>query len=359
MNPIAVITLIDASTAWWSALRRIHPMRQRSGWNRVHDPLESAFTSRWNSRPRWTGIINAAGYFQNFYARRVLRVFPLYYFFLASVAVLFLAVPVMRNKFADVYSSQGWYWVYLQNWLTAIHSGAQLQSAFLGHFWSLAIEEQFYIFWPFLVWRFDRRSLLAVCGGLIGLSLAIRLAVASVDTSNQAQQLLYVSTVTRLDCLAMGAIAAIFLLSVEASKPQLRFLSMALGVPSLVALAIIVTHGPHRFWGNWPMTTVGLTFTGAASVALLLYGLGGSFFLKWTALRTIGKYSYALYVFHWPVILMTNSILMHAKVTGMPFVLIFCSVATGTTVGLAYLSWHIIEKRFLAQKVRFEFIKPL
>ena len=161
---------------------------------------------------------NARGYFQNFYARRVLRIFPLYYLLLASVAVVFLAVPVLRDRYADVYASQGWYWVYLQNWPMAIHSGADFQAAFLGHFWSLAIEEQFYIFWPFLVWLFARRSLLAVCGGLVGLSLAIRLAVASMDTSYSAQQFLYFCTVTRLDCLAIGAIAAIFL-SVETSKP--------------------------------------------------------------------------------------------------------------------------------------------
>ena len=105
------------------------------------------------------------------------------------------------------------------------------------------------------------------------------------------------------------------------------------------------------------MATVGLTLTGTASIALLLYGLGGSLFLKWTALRAIGKYSYALYVFHWPVIMITNSLLTHARLNGIPFVLIFASVATGTTFGLAYLSWHIIEKRFLAQKVRFEFVE--
>ena len=300
----------------------------------------------------------APGYFQNFYARRVLRIFPLYYLLLASVAVFFLAVPVLRDKYADVYASQGWYWVYLQNWLEALQSGPEFQAAFLGHFWSLAIEEKFYIFWPFLVWFFARRSLLAVCSGLIGLSLVIRLAVASADTSHSAQQFLYFSTITRLDCLAMGAVTAIFL-SVEASKEQLRFYSRALGVPSLAALAVIAAQGPHRFWGNWPMATVGLTLTGTASIALLLYGLGGSLFLKWTALRAIGKYSYALYVFHWPVIMITNSLLTHARLNGIPFVLIFASVATGTTFGLAYLSWHIIEKRFLAQKVRFEFVKPL
>jgi peptidoglycan/LPS O-acetylase OafA/YrhL len=296
------------------------------------------------------------GYFRNFYARRVLRIFPLYYLALASIAVLFVAVPILREKYADIYSKQGWFWVYLQNWLSAIY-GWKFNAGFLGHFWSLAIEEQFYLFWPFLVWFFDRRSLLFVCGGLVGLSLVGRVAVAVLDTSGSAQQFLYYSTVTRFDCLAMGAIAAIFL-GVETSNEQLRLCSIALGVPSLVVLAVLVDHGPYSFWGNWPMATLGLTLTGTASSALLLYGLGGSSFLKWRILRTIGKYSYAIYVFHFPVIIAINSLLSHAKVSGISFIIIFASASAGATFSLAYLSWHIVEKRFLAQKARFEFVKP-
>lgn len=297
----------------------------------------------------------APGYFYNFYMRRILRIFPVYYLFLGSVALLFLAVPVMRDNYADVYALQAWYWVYLQNWLHAIR---QFQPAFFGHFWSLAIEEQFYIFWPLLVWLLDRCSFLVVCGGLIGLSLAIRLVVASIDTSPQAVDFIYFSTVTRLDCLAMGAIAAT-LLRGGTSKEQLMLYSTVLGVPSLVGLSIICAHGPLRFWDSGLMATVGLTFTGAASVAVLLYGLQGSSFLKWTALRTIGKYSYALYVFHFPVIIITNFLLTRANLNGITFVLMFALVATSTSFGLAYLSWHIIEKRFLAQKARFAFVKAL
>jgi peptidoglycan/LPS O-acetylase OafA/YrhL len=297
------------------------------------------------------------GYFKNFYARRLLRIFPLYYLILASVAVLFLAFPGMRTWYGDVYSSQAWYWADLQNWLSAAHSGAAFNPGFLGHFWSLAIEEQFYLFWPFLVWCLDRRSLLAVCTGLVVLPLGIRLAVACVDTSNAAQQLLYFSTVTRFDSLAMGAIVAICL-GIEIPKFRLRFYSMVIGVPSLVALAFIVTHGPRDFWGNLPLETIGLTFTGAASVALVLYGLGGAFFLKWTVLRTIGKYSYALYIFHLPVLMITSSLLMRTKVNGISFVIALAAVATSATFTLAYLSWHFVEKRFLAQKARFDFAKP-
>jgi peptidoglycan/LPS O-acetylase OafA/YrhL len=298
---------------------------------------------------------DAPGYFQNFYARRILRIFPLYYLVLFIVAGLFLTVPVLRIWYPDLYSLEGWYWADLQNWLSALHSGNEFNPGFLSHFWSLAIEEQFYLFWPFLVWCFDRRSLLVVCAGFVGFSLAVRLAVASVDTSNAAQQLLYFSTVTRLDSLAMGAIAAIFL-SAGTSKSQLRFYSLTLGLPSLAALAVIFANGPRGFWDNLPMDTIGLTFTAAASTALLLYGLAGSFFLKWPALTTIGKYSYALYVFHWPVLMMTNSLLKHAKITGATFVLMFASIAASATFGLAYLSWHFFEKRFLAQKARFEFV---
>jgi peptidoglycan/LPS O-acetylase OafA/YrhL len=297
------------------------------------------------------------GYFKNFYVRRLLRIFPLYYLILVSVAVLFRTFPGLRTWYADVYFSQVWYWADLQNWLSATHSASEFNPSFLIHFWSLAIEEQFYLFWPFLVWWFDRRSLLAVCSGLVALPLGIRLAVASMDTSDAAQHLLYFSTVTRLDSLAMGAIAAICL-GIELPRFQLRLYSMAIGVPSLVALAFIVVRGPRNFWGNVPLETIGLTFTGAASVALLLYGLGGSFLLKLTALRTIGKYSYALYVFHVPVIVLTSSLLTRAKVNGISFVIVLATVATSATFGLAYLSWHFVEKRFLAQKAHFEFVKP-
>jgi peptidoglycan/LPS O-acetylase OafA/YrhL len=289
------------------------------------------------------------GYFRNFYARRVLRIFPLYYLCLAIVAALFLALPAARGSYAGLYQAQVWYWVHLQNWISAF---SPFPAAFLGHFWSLAIEEQFYIFWPLVVWFLDRRFLLLVCCAIAGSSLAIRLGVAIIAPSDQAQVFLYYSTVTRLDCIAMGAIAAI-VVEEGISRQQLRFYAMAVGLPSLLALSAIAVTNTSEFWGNWPMATVGLTFSAAASVGVLLHGLRGSRFLRWTPLRVIGLYSYAAYLVHWPVMMITDRLLAHADITGATFVSLFVPISLGATFALAYLSWHLIEKRCLAQRARF------
>src|SRR5262249_26236749 len=116
----------------------------------------------------------------------------------------------------------------------------------------------------------------------------------------------------------------------------------------------------ESFWGNWPMATVGLTLTGAGSAGLILYGLQGTKtapgrFLRSAPLRMIGKFSYALYALHWPVMLLANSLLGHLHVNGRSFTILFVLIAPTATFGLAWLSWHLIEKRFLGLKDHFQF----
>src|SRR5262249_2846553 len=97
-----------------------------------------------------TGILldsrGADGYFSSFYARRFLRIFPLYYGFLA---LWFLVLAyVFGSAYSDLFARerQVWFWSYTANWGRPDELGA------LGHFWSLAIEEQFYLVWPLVVW---------------------------------------------------------------------------------------------------------------------------------------------------------------------------------------------------------------
>jgi peptidoglycan/LPS O-acetylase OafA/YrhL len=292
------------------------------------------------------------GYFKNFYARRILRIFPIYYFSLIAVAIVFLRFPTIREKYSDLYDSQGWYWLYLQNWMQA--TNLQFHPSLFGHFWSLAIEEQFYLFWPFLVWLLDRPTLRMVCCGLIGLSFLLRMILGGIDFSPEVQKFLYFSTITRLDCLAIGSVAATFLLGKTFASQQLRRWSISLGVPSLVVLTFLIIRGPLTVENNWPMTTFGLTFTAAAALALLLYGLAGSRFLRFEPLKTIGKYSYALYIFHWPVIVISYYFLIHAKIDDAFFIPIYVLLTISVSFLFAFLSWHAIEKRFLALKSRFE-----
>src|SRR5262245_16358318 len=89
-------------------------------------------------------------YFKNFYTRRVLRIFPLYYLCLILVIVIF---PLIKNFPYDLSfyrENQVWFWFYLQNWMLIFKQWND-SAILLNHFWSLAVEEQFYIVWPLLV----------------------------------------------------------------------------------------------------------------------------------------------------------------------------------------------------------------
>jgi peptidoglycan/LPS O-acetylase OafA/YrhL len=145
-----------------------------------------------------TGILldsrDAKNYFSAFYMRRILRIFPLYYF--ALLLVLGLIIPLERIplQFNDVI----WYFVYAQNWTLAI-------IPHLGHFWSLGIEEQFYFIWPLVVWAAGRRRVfqIAIAGSLFSLALRLFLVSRHVDVV-----LIYHNLFTRMDTLLVGAACA-------------------------------------------------------------------------------------------------------------------------------------------------------
>jgi peptidoglycan/LPS O-acetylase OafA/YrhL len=158
-----------------------------------------------------TGILfdtkGSAHYFRNFYMRRVLRIFPLYY---GVLVVLFVLVPLV-HQYAPVVQQvadrQGWLWLYGVNLNIALEGkwlfgGDWLE---LGHFWSLAVQEHFYLLWPALVLLLNRRSLMLLCGLSVPVALGIRVALlkAGMDPAGA-----YVLTPCRMDSLALGGLLA-------------------------------------------------------------------------------------------------------------------------------------------------------
>jgi peptidoglycan/LPS O-acetylase OafA/YrhL len=295
--------------------------------------------------------VNEKKYLVNFYGRRVLRIFPLYY---ACLALLFLVAPLMFrmtvHELRYLFDHQGWYWTYMQNWLIVRDGYAPGRSMLLSHFWSLAIEEQYYLVWPFLVFIFRGRKLLWVTLVLIAAAMAVRM---SGHYHNPGY---YVSTFTRVDSLLIGALL-VLLLRYYKEKVS-RYLAVLLSVSGLLLLGGLAWfRNPdysNPFYVKAGYTLLALFFAGLVTWCL---DERMNWFKKAMNLRPLiflGKYSYGLYVFHFPVYwLCRNAFLLQisrfihqdslAKIGAASLCVLF-------TIGLSLVSFHLLEKPFLRLK---------
>jgi peptidoglycan/LPS O-acetylase OafA/YrhL len=304
-------------------------------------------------------------YFLNFYARRTLRIFPLYYVTLGVFFVLtpFVAwhlgwiAPSMEEAYRAVIADQAWYWSYLVN--VQIAYGGWPEFSALAHFWSLAIEEQFYLVWPLLVFFLARQNLLRVCVAFIVLSLAIRVLLVS----NGEVLAAYVLAPARLDALAMGALLAIVGNNAGGWQPWRHAAWIAGGI-SAVSLGMIAV-----FYGGLCTTdavtiTVALTLLAcffASSIVLAIAAPQESILsrlLRSRALTLLGRYSYGIYVFHHPIAVAMGRFLRItdlAPIFGSQFLafVLYLVLGSGVSIALAALSWHAFERHFLGLKGRF------
>jgi peptidoglycan/LPS O-acetylase OafA/YrhL len=268
-------------------------------------------------------------YYTVFYVKRTLRIFPLYYCFLAGF-VIWNGTP---------FAQQIWYWVYLGNFRNAF--GESIAS--LNHFWSLAIEEQFYLIWPLVVRRLDNRQLERFCYVLIGGFFAVRYVVVHWPLPTAE----FVYTLFRFDSLAFGALIAIW--QIEGQLPSLkrRLPLLLLGGCGMFAYGVFryqttSFHSPgmERF-GYTGMGMIGLS---VIAYAILHTGSKPLAVLRSPVLRFFGKYSYGIYVLHLPLYVPLAE--LDLPVTG------FFLAATGISSMLAVLSWHLLEQPFQNQRQR-------
>lgn len=304
-----------------------------------------------------TGILLDAkgkpGYFRSFYLRRTVRIFPLYY---AALIVVFWFWPHVSPEYSKTITHaaeyQTWYWTYTANWLFAIEG----RFTGLDHFWSLCVEEQFYLVWPVLVLLLSRRGLLFACAGIIGGVLALRLGLGLAGTDLLVP---YVLTPTRIDALAMGAVVAALArqpTGLDWLLPHAKKLSLA---ATLVFLVLVV---PTWGQGRSPVVMMlGGTVLAFVFALLLVLAMG----LPETSLtrrvfgsspmRFFGKYSYCLYVVH-PFVQelaarhFRDDMLprVHGSILlGRGVFVVLCTVAS---VAVALASWHLYEKHWLKLK---------
>jgi peptidoglycan/LPS O-acetylase OafA/YrhL len=259
-----------------------------------------------------TGILldtkGAANYFSVFYARRALRILPLYY---AAVFALFVAVPFAAARAGLAWpriapGEQVWYWLHISNWRTAFHPGIYIEA---NHFWSLAIEEQFYFVWPAIVLICSRRGLMRLCiASILGCFLLRNLPV--FQTLN-AQYPSYLNRMTpfRVDSLLFGACSALIVRDARWSAIAQRHWRTAF-VLGLAGIAIAVASGRSTASNTASMTGLGYTSLALTFAAVLLYVFwhnGSSCpvprLCRSPVMTHLGKHSYAIYVVHLPLAL--------------------------------------------------------
>jgi peptidoglycan/LPS O-acetylase OafA/YrhL len=280
-----------------------------------------------------------------FYARRVRRLLPAALVVVVATAclqLLLLSLPSRIELVDDARASV----LYVANWHFVADVGDYFAqddapSPFL-HFWSLSIEEQFYIVFPLLVlavarWsRRPRRALAAVLALLCAASAAAQVVTAGTDAS-----LAYYGTHTRAYQLAAGGLLAVVLLSRRpgtraTAAPRWQAPATAtLGVVGLVGVVVLATEHVDVSPSTRGLAT---TVAAAATIAGLWLAPRG-----WAARvlalplpRYLGQVSYGTYLWHWPVTLLLQQVL-----DTRPTVIALLTALVAT--GLAALSFHVLE----------------
>jgi peptidoglycan/LPS O-acetylase OafA/YrhL len=284
------------------------------------------------------------GYFSRFYARRALRIFPLY---VTALLVALFGIPWLLPAQApallqDADRAQVWLWTYTLNIANAF--GWVVNVGVLGQMWSLAIEEQFYVVWPALVRLLSPRRLLSLAVALVVVALLLRgwwVAVHGLGAWPGP----YRFTLTRVDALAIGAV-----LAVAWREPVLVTRLRAVVWPVLAActlvLAIWFLVAP-RFYPDQPgVVTFGHTLLALLSAGLIVLALGPSppRWMTARSMRALGTYSYGIYVWHWfvqfPMVVYASH--LHPAA--------FAVTGVVASVLLGVISYHALERPFLQLK---------
>jgi peptidoglycan/LPS O-acetylase OafA/YrhL len=311
-----------------------------------------------------TGILlDARGsdhYFRNFYARRFLRIFPLYYATLAVTLWLIPAVASVREpRFADLLGQQRWLWLYAVNLPVAWGQKWGSELFQYTHFWSLAVEEHFYLVWPLVVWLCSGRTLRWVCVGLMIASPALRttLMAVGVDGWNASS-----FTPCRLDGLTLGGLIALLVRSDDTRRQLARYAPKMFLVTFPLLLGYVARPRSLDALG----ATLGLSAIALCFGSVLVLSLddrSGSrwqSFLRTRFMRTLGKYSYGLYVLHFLIQPLYKRVLPTERLLPWTGALTLTAVLQmlcwfGISLAAAWVSWHLWEKHFLRLKRFFEY----
>lgn len=293
----------------------------------------------------------SSNYYSSFFARRALRIFPLYYGVLVLGLVVLPHVATLSPQTLASHTHQIWLWTFLVNWAEPFDRTVWG----FPHFWSLAIEEQFYLVWPFLVHKRTPRAVWTLCAGIVVAAFVFRCAMMWSGIKPEA---LYMFTVSRMDALAIGAACAALLRTPATAAILHRYdrhywkAGLLLVIAMTVATRGFEIYGADTFTYGYPLVSIGFallllaTLTPSAGSASVYQSM-----LNFAPLRSVGKYSYAIYVLHMPIQLtMGAAILPWLRSSTTLYPLIYPVLIAALSYLAAFASYHLYEKHFLKLK---------
>jgi peptidoglycan/LPS O-acetylase OafA/YrhL len=304
---------------------------------------------------------NRENYFINFYARRTLRIFPLYY---GTLIIVFTIFPLMINFSTQslfLKSNQIWLWIYLSNFPNVAGIWNSSQQFSLGHLWSLSVEEHFYLIWPFIVYFADTKKLKIIC--IIIVILSIILGISSTLLVSYFIVFKYLSwtTITFSGALALGGLLACIkkdLGSLMGLKKISKKFILYFGI-----LLLMVRFIPRRY-GTDLLGIMTHEISWFFYVGIIIYVLNletTSFFYKVITNKfflIFGKLSYGIYMFHgilMPYFERHIDIELMAINTGSALlaILLYYIITIGIVFIIAWFSYVLFESQVLKLKKYF------
>lgn len=304
-----------------------------------------------------TGILldtrGSPNYFRSFYARRALRIFPLYYLVLSAILILSHFTSALDYVLPSPHD-RIFYFLYLNNWWPLLRD--TWHGNIIGHFWSLAVEEQFYLLWSLCVFVVSQRRIrLAAVLGIAG-ALVIR-CVLLADAGNARN--IVENTFSRMDALLVGAFLASTVRDpdfLKRAKPHIY----VIGAGSAIAALLIF----YAARSQAATDTVGFSLLAFAFGALVLkaFVTNGQPHLRLQQmlcsrqLTALGKYSYGMYIYHVPLLHAMRSLVRHSRLPvehNLWLTLLFMLAVVSVTFLIAKVSFDFFETRFLQLKKYF------
>jgi peptidoglycan/LPS O-acetylase OafA/YrhL len=282
----------------------------------------------------------AATNLRRFYIRRFLRIFPPYY--------ALLALMVMA-KFPGVLDTLWWHAGYASNFLFALQGNWTASGT--SHFWSLAVEEQFYLVWPFLILLVPRSRLVAVVIAITVSSPLFRLIGFAAGVNETA---LWVATPASLDALGLGSLVALCADQPAAWRRLTRLGLISIPLAFTLGVVLLVY---DRLWLGYVVNETVVVLALAYLVAKTAQGFGGltGRLLSLRPLQYVGKISYGIYLYHVFVLQAFWKLLSVARLPLLDKGPVLFLIVTPLTVAMAALSWKFLEQPLNGLKRHFPY----